>query len=192
MATAQSSMLNPTTSDASSNLYAQLDQYPWDTDADFQGGLAAILGLTPSPEQAADLTLRARCFYFSRKFNTHVDFDGYKAWRQQQSAAHTAPINGVLSAPAAAPSPPSEPQASPTPLSAPAAATGAEPAAPYPTSFAHIVELITTGQPIPGIKEIPNTVLEGQGTQSTKERRKKPWEKDTIEATGATTSTEGS
>jgi hypothetical protein len=61
-------------------------------------------------------------------------------------------------------------------LSAPA--NPAEPPAPYPTSFAHIVELITTGQPIPGIKDIPDTVLAGQGTQSEKPRRKKPWEKD--------------
>ncbi|KAI5291358.1 hypothetical protein KEM54_005211, partial [Ascosphaera aggregata] len=27
----------------------------------------------------------------------------------------------------------------------------------YPSSFAHIVELITTGQPVPGIQEIPST-----------------------------------
>jgi hypothetical protein len=31
---------------------------------------------------------------------------------------------------------------------------------------------------VPGIKEIPNTVLEGQGTEPVKARRKKPWEKD--------------
>jgi hypothetical protein len=33
---------------------------------------------------------------------------------------------------------------------------------------------------VPGIKEIPPTVLEGQGTQSSAPRRKKPWEKDEI------------
>ncbi|EON61642.1 hypothetical protein W97_00858 [Coniosporium apollinis CBS 100218] len=190
MATAQSSTLDPTTSDASSILYEQLDQYPWDTDAEFQGGLAAILGPNPSPEQAADLTLHARCFYFSRKFNTHVDFDGYNAWRRQQNTAHAARINGDSSAPAATSTPPNEPQTSVASSSTSTATTAVEPAAPYPTSFAHIVELITTGQPIPGIKEIPSTVLEGQGTQSVKERRKKPWEKDTSEAVGATSSTE--
>ena len=50
-------------------------------------------------------------------------------------------------------------------------------AAPYPTSFAQIVEMITTGKPIPGIKEIPDTVLSGQGTESKHEKRKKPWER---------------
>ena len=53
-----------------------------------------------------------------------------------------------------------------------------EPPAPYPTSFSQMVELITTGQPIPGIKEIPDTVLEGRASQATPVRRKKPWEKD--------------
>lgn len=53
-----------------------------------------------------------------------------------------------------------------------------EPPAPYPTSFAQIVELITSGQPVPGIKEIPPTLLTGQGTEAVKAKRKKPWEKD--------------
>jgi len=51
----------------------------------------------------------------------------------------------------------------------------AEPA--YPSSFSHIVELITTGQPIPGIEDIPDTVLSGHEKPSTAERRRKPWEK---------------
>jgi hypothetical protein len=47
-------------------IYAEVDKYPWDTDEEFQGGLAAILGSSPSPAQTAELTLRARCFYYSR------------------------------------------------------------------------------------------------------------------------------
>ena len=56
--------------------------------------------------------------------------------------------------------------------------SSSEPPAPYPTSFSQIVELITTGQPIPGIREIPDTVLEGRDSQATSVKRKKPWEKD--------------
>lgn len=56
-----------------------------------------------------------------------------------------------------------------------------DPPAPYPISFSQIVELITTGQPIPGIKEVPDTLLEGQASQATTAKRKKPWEKDTTE-----------
>ena len=53
-----------------------------------------------------------------------------------------------------------------------------EPPAPYPTSFSQIVELITSGEPIPGIKEVPDIVLEGQASKPTTVKRKKPWEKD--------------
>lgn len=48
----------------------------------------------------------------------------------------------------------------------------------YPSSFAHIVELITTGQPIPGIQQIPDTVLTGHDTSSEQPKRLKPWEKE--------------
>ena len=48
------------------SVFQQLEQYPWASDLEFQGGLQAILGPNPAPEQAEQLTLRARCFYFSR------------------------------------------------------------------------------------------------------------------------------
>jgi hypothetical protein len=59
-----------------------------------------------------------------------------------------------------------------------------EPAVPYPTSFAHIVELLSSGQPIPGIKDIPDTILTGQGSTAAQSKRKKPWEKDQTETNG--------
>lgn len=46
-----------------------------------------------------------------------------------------------------------------------------------PASFQEIMELIREGKPIPGIKEIPETVLVGEGTGASKERRQKPWER---------------
>jgi len=48
--------------------------------------------------------------------------------------------------------------------------------APTPASFAEICELIAQGKEIPGIKEIPDTVLEGQASQANARTRKKPWE----------------
>lgn len=64
----------------------------------------------------------------------------------------------------------------PAPTTAEPTTTGDE--TPYPSSFARIVELITTGQPIPGIQQIPDTVLVGQGAPSVVPPRRKPWEKD--------------
>ena len=62
-----------------------------------------------------------------------------------------------------------------------------EPPAPYPTSFEQIVELISTGQPIPGIKDVPDTVLEGQSSQTNAARRKKPWERESETTTESET-----
>lgn len=46
----------------------------------------------------------------------------------------------------------------------------------YPTSFSHIVALITSGQPIQGIQQVPNTVLSGKDKPPAISRRPKPWE----------------
>lgn len=38
------------------------------------------------------------------------------------------------------------------------------------------MDLITSGKPIPGIKEIPDIVKEGEGSESARPERRKPWE----------------
>ncbi|KAK4983335.1 hypothetical protein LTR50_007288 [Elasticomyces elasticus] len=50
--------------------------------------------------------------------------------------------------------------------------------APHPASFADIVAMIQEGKPIPGVKDIPDTVLEGQATTPVASKRRKPWEKE--------------
>ena len=55
-----------TDSSDESSVFRQLDDYPWESDGEFQSGLIAILGSNPSPEQAEYLTLRAKCFYYAR------------------------------------------------------------------------------------------------------------------------------
>ncbi|KAF2182837.1 hypothetical protein K469DRAFT_636238 [Zopfia rhizophila CBS 207.26] len=154
----------------SNSVYEALENYNWDDDVEFQSGLSAILGSNSTPEQATELTLRARCFYYSRKYNTNIDFDAYKAYRNSRPSQPITALNGVVAASASTSAEVGGILPTPPPNSN-------EPPAPYPTSFAHIVELVTTGQPIPGIKEIPNTVLTGQGTQAVKAKRKKPWER---------------
>lgn len=108
-----------------------------------------------------------------RKFSVNIDFDAYKAYRtahgRQSIVSNGVRANSIYSSAELADGIPPAPSSNPS-----------EPPAPYPTSFAHIVELVTTGQPIPGIKDIPSTVLVGQGTQPAQTRRKKPWEKDEI------------
>ncbi|KAK5163590.1 uncharacterized protein LTR77_010539 [Saxophila tyrrhenica] len=151
-------------------LYHQLDEYPWDTDEEFQGGLSAILGSVQDPAQVEHLTLRAKCYYFARKSGTPVDFDGYKAWIETQRGVASA--NGTYDTLFEA-----QPQAAGE--SAGGDASGGMSDAPKPASFAEICALIQEGKPIPGIKEIPDTVLEGQASESQTEKRRKPWEKAT-------------
>jgi hypothetical protein len=52
--------------DGLNDVYEALESYNWDDDVEFQSGLSAILGTNSTPEQAAELTLRARCFYYAR------------------------------------------------------------------------------------------------------------------------------
>ncbi len=55
--------------------------------------------------------------------------------------------------------------------------SGPEPT--YPPSFAAIVDLITQNLPIPGIEDVPPTILEpGTSKIDHTPRRRKPWEKD--------------
>ena len=52
--------------DGLNDVYQALEHYNWDDDVEFQAGLRAILGSNSTPEQATELTLRARCFYYAR------------------------------------------------------------------------------------------------------------------------------
>lgn len=126
-----------------------------------------------------------------RKFDVPIDVEEYKAWKVYKANKPT--INGVTttSKQVAEPSPssfsevPAVSDASATSEATPEVAPPSPSGPQYPTSFAHVVELISTGKPIPGIKQIPTTVLEGQSSESTKPKRRKPWEKDDSPATAS-------
>lgn len=138
-----------------------LSQFPF-TDVR-KAGLSAILGPNPSPSQLRDLTIRARTFYYARKTNQTIDFDAYKAHLASRS-------------PEEFPAPKPSDAGESTPLPQAGGAANADPNPSFPTSFADIVALINSGAPIPGIMDIPPTVLADKATQPAASRRKKPWE----------------
>ncbi|KAK2766179.1 hypothetical protein FQN54_007695 [Arachnomyces sp. PD_36] len=170
-----------------------LHSYPFDTDEEFKLGLAVILGhpdVPPTEEELRrndDFALQARCFYYSRKkaIQPPIDFPTYKAWLQS-----TQPSSSSISQPSQVAASTPVPTLSSTSTVAETATTSATAADPsqsstsptataepsYPSSFAHVVELITTGQPIPGIQQIPDTVLTGKEAPSAAAKRRKPWE----------------
>ncbi|PYI12130.1 hypothetical protein BO78DRAFT_392806 [Aspergillus sclerotiicarbonarius CBS 121057] len=159
--------------------FERLSSYPFGTDREFAVGLSIILGHPESPASEAeinrndDLTLQAKCFYFSRKekLTPPLNFSDYKAWLE------SAPTGAASVDQTAIPVLQQSNSAgfSSKKHTGEIAKSSEEPA--YPSSFAHIVELITTGQPIPGIQQIPDTVLTGYDTPSEKPKRRKPWEK---------------
>jgi hypothetical protein len=162
-----------TTTDSSldsSYLFNQLDNYPWDDDQEFQSGLKAITGSTEDQAQLDHLTLRAKCFYYARKSGTKVDFEGYKRW--VENGRENGQTNGLGSQ-----SLDDAPAVQAVESQGASTGSGAMGDAPKPASFAEICELIAEGKPIPGIKDIPDTVLEGQSTVSQATKRTKPWEK---------------
>jgi hypothetical protein len=162
-------------------IYRTLTAYPFDSDPEYLSGLASILGhpdTAPSQEELAsnpDLILQARCFYFARRSNLQpIDPTAYRQWLAQNSSAPSAaPQETTTFTTGAGPAP--QPQAQRQP---PAQGNASQPP-PYPTSFAEIVDLITRNVPVPGIEEIPDTVLEhGSSKVDRTPRRRKPWESD--------------
>lgn len=161
--------------DSSTYLFHQLDSYPWDEDQEFQGGLRAILGSVQDPAQVEHLTLRAKCYYYARKAGAHVDFDGYKRWVENgHSQAAASSLNGTHNVPAQAVAPAVDEEDA----IGQGTGDGGMANAPKPASFAEICDMIAEGKPIPGIKDIPDTILEGQASESNAGKRRKPWEKD--------------
>ena len=113
---------------------------------------------------------------YSRKYDTPIDFNAYQDWCSKRGAVPSI-MNDTMQDHLFTAENELALNASPT-LS-PVAASISDQAAPYPMSFNHIVSLISSGEPVPGIKEIPDTTLEGQASEATSEKRRKPWEKST-------------
>jgi len=103
-------------------------------------------------------------------------------WRTSQPAFQLSPLlPATATPPTASISPTPSKQASTThgtsSDSALEPATPAQPPAVYTPTFDEIVALIQSNQPIPGIRDIPDTVLTGQGSTTTTPARRKPWER---------------
>ncbi|KAL3470405.1 hypothetical protein BJX99DRAFT_50697 [Aspergillus californicus] len=164
------------------HIFERLSAYPFALNREFAQGLAIIFGhpeTPPSEEEICsndDLVLKAKCYYFAReeKIASPVNVTAYKAWLDKRSIPDYLTGRPPVTNPGGAKLPTTSLQVSSKKQHS--SPVSQEPA--YPTSFAHIVDLITTGQPIPGIQNIPDTLLINQGAPSVIPSRRKPWEKD--------------
>lgn len=141
------------------------EHYTTLTDPTFLVGLESIL--QPFFEQGAPedeirgIAQRAEAFYLSN----HAEPD----LEQPQP----------LSALAPPPKHPADPSSSSATTTAPSNSTTEEEEEdqpPYPPTFAELAHLIATGAPVPGIKDIPDQLAAEPPTESTAERKRKPWE----------------
>jgi hypothetical protein len=189
---------------AKSSVYNALSQYTFSLDPEFQAGLTSLTNdPSLSPEELESTIFQAQCFYFARRYGLPpIDPADYKTWLSQQNAAATqSPANEQHHSTHIAAQPLGQPQSAssqvaPTTFPSPEAPPSEGP--PYPASFEAIVDLITRNQPIPGIEEIPDTVLDASlSAPNQTVRRKKPWEteealKDTAPVLGDAVETEDS
>lgn len=129
------------------------------TDPTFLVGLESIL--QPFFQQGAPedeirgIAQRAEAFYLSN----HAEPD----LEQPQPLSALAP-------------PPKHPLASSSSATTVPTAEEQQDQPPYPPTFAELAQLIATGAPVPGIRDIPDQLAAEPPTESTAARKRKPWE----------------
>ncbi|KAL1884364.1 hypothetical protein VTK73DRAFT_58 [Phialemonium thermophilum] len=195
--------------DQDDSLFRKFDNYPWVKDRQFLQGLAATLGaLVPSADmiRATATCLQARIWWFQSRVGHTIDPAAYAVYLARHSDAPRPDVNvlarieevqlrlGVTRAGGSAV--PSwqiyAPKADLRIKATDGVASGhaddeslgtgggsADEDAPYPEQFRAIIEAVTLGKEVSGIKEIPNIVVRQPGISPVGKLHppRKPWEK---------------
>ncbi|KAK7417130.1 hypothetical protein QQX98_004733 [Neonectria punicea] len=177
-------------------VFQAFDAYPWKKDKMFMSGLYAILGEPGqhNPQASlADMAIHARVFYYAQRIGVSIDFARYENWLAEhpdRRAPDVLPEEYLVrnNTTQEAPAPVLDwQQAAPKAdlyVDRKAAATAAESAGDqpnYPMGFAEMIQLLQEGKPVPGIRQIPNTIVRDPSVKPVGARAvpRKPWEKDT-------------
>ncbi|PNP50859.1 hypothetical protein THARTR1_08480 [Trichoderma harzianum] len=172
-------------------IFNAFDAYPWTKDSAFLSGLRAILGVPNSSNPQGslrDIATHARIFYYAQRIGVQIDFAAYHAWLAQnpdRQPPHIIPEE--YEQPSS--SSPSSSSATPWQQAAPKAdlyvdrsaqAHSSEGEPSYPLGFAEMIKLLQEGKPIPGIRQIPNTIERDATVKPVGSRPvpRKPWEKE--------------
>lgn len=139
--------------------------YDWESFSEFQNGLSEILDnylsnlkeQDPSitsipPADRQQLTDQAKSFFFCSHTGHILNLDDFYKWKRDRKIVEI-----------------KDPEES-------ASASASGETEPYSSNYQHIVDMIVSGKPVPGIKEIPDTVLSEQSSVPQAQQRKKPWE----------------
>uniref|UniRef100_A0A060TET2 ARAD1D10450p n=1 Tax=Blastobotrys adeninivorans TaxID=409370 RepID=A0A060TET2_BLAAD len=128
--------------------YNKFEQYPFEDDDEFKAGLEQILS-NPGVDKT-DVELKAKAFFFQKRTGEVIDLDNYLKWKQEQEGQEGTQASGT---------------------------TDTSTEEPVRLSYAEVIELITSGKPVPGIRDIPSVVLGTEASSEPKaQQRKKPWE----------------
>ncbi|EGV63432.1 hypothetical protein PSN45_004287 [Yamadazyma tenuis] len=174
-------------------VYIEYLNYDWDSFAEFQNGLEEILDNYLQNLQESDPSVtaipaldkqqlidQAKSFFYCSHTGNILNLDDFLQWKQQNGdkfvkdhriseMAETIPENIVQQQLPNITTNSTSPNATTTTTSTD------EP--PYSSNYQHLVELIMSGTPVPGIKEIPDTILPEKSSTPSAAQRVKPWEK---------------
>ncbi|KAK5660890.1 hypothetical protein OQA88_12263 [Cercophora sp. LCS_1] len=189
--------------------FRKFNDYPWLRDRPFLQALLPTVGpqtATPFTRPTAlSLTLQARIWWFSTRFATTIDRTLYETW----STTHPSQVDAQLLDKITqiqkqlVRAEEEESQLPAWMVSAPKKVdlgvkaddgdvrdsdgngNGNE-KAPYPAHFQAIIEAVTTGKPVEGVREIPNTVVRKEGITAVGKMQapRKPWERQRSEIGG--------
>lgn len=153
-------------------VYIDYLNYEWDSFDEFQQGLKDILdnylesmkesdpSVTSIPAlDKQQLIDQAKSFFYCSHTGNILNLDDFNQWKLHNGDKYDKNKKIVEI--------PNEEEEEPQLL---------EP--PYSSNYQNLVELIVSGKPVPGIKQIPDTVLTDQSSKSDAKQRVKPWEKN--------------
>jgi len=153
-----------------------------------------VLDLKQIPSDSSEaepLTAKYKVFYFSKyidgvqssidnRLYGRIDPADYEQWKRNKDTSQTSFTEDTT--PSTDTPDPSRPWFQQTSLGSIPVAMASDSEDVKGPSFDEIVDLITTGKPVPGIRQIPDQLsTEIPSTSSTPTPPKKPWEKDVSE-----------
>lgn len=154
-------------------VYKDYLNYDWDSFSEFQDGLQEILdnyldnlkdqdpSVTSIPAlDKQQLIDQAKCFFYCSHTDHILNLDDYNEWKLHNGDKYNK--NKKIT------------EITDDPEDHVNNAGNNEP--PYSSNYQKLVELIVSGKPVPGIKQIPDTVVPDQSSKPEAKQRLKPWE----------------
>lgn len=163
-------------------VFKEYRDYDWDHFEEFQDGIKEILDnyLESLKDQDPSITAipaldqqqlinQAKSFFYCTKTGNILNLDDYETWERSQKIVEIKDDEPSLTVKS------QENDVQPVELTNESNDKLDDP--PYSSNYQELVELIVSGKPVPGIKQIPDTVLTGQSSTASASQRVKPWEK---------------